>query len=151
MDHIFDWSCVKKHVEIQQPIENVPATSMKGFHLDLWKLSFYENAKYGETGRFPATHSLKAHFGSFLENGFESHRECLEVKFRLSKEEAEKSIYRVNDFSVGYVDGQNKAIIMLSIMALLIDLDPWNTISMRTIINMKTMINIIYNIIKSWF
>lgn len=147
MDQIFEWSSVKKHVEIQQPIENIPATSMKGFHLDLWKLSFYENAKYGETGRFPATHSLKAHFGSFLENGFESHRECLEVKFRLSKEETEQSIYKVNDFSVGYVDGQNKAIIMLSIMALLIDLDPWNTISMRTIINMKTMINII----KPWF
>ena len=139
MQQIFEWTSVKKHVEKHQPIERIPATSRKGFHLDLWKLSFYENAKYGETGRFPATHSLKAHFGSFIENGFESHRECLEVKFRLNKEEDENAIYQVNDFSVGYVDGQNKAMIMLSIMALLIDLDPWNTNSMR-LINMKTLV-----------
>lgn len=139
MEEIFEWSSIKKHVEINvEPVQQIPAASMKGFHLDLWKLSFYENAKYGETGRFPATHAFKAHFGSFLDKGFESHRECLEVKFCLNTEECEASMYTVGDFSVGYVDGQNKAMIMLSIMALLSDLDPWNTISMKTV-NMERM------------
>eukprot|EP00435_Cladocopium_sp_Y103_P070378 s13_g35.t1 len=127
MGEIFNWPCVKKHVEINlQPIQQIPMASVKGFHLDLWKLSFFENAKYGETGRFPATHAFKAHFGSFLERGFESHRESLEVKFDLSKINSENSSYTVTDFTVGYVDGQNKAMIMLGIMGLLIDLDPWN-------------------------
>ena len=104
---------------------HVPMTSVKGMTLSLKRLSFAENAKYGELGRWPATHQFKAHFPSFLEAGYEDHREPLEVKFEMSTVEPEKGLYEIKPFSVGYIDGQNKAIIMLSVIAMIAELDPW--------------------------
>lgn len=131
MQKIFEMPCIAKHVEPQAPVVHVPMTSMKGMYVDLWNLSFAENAKYGLVGRWPANHAYKAHFGSLLDSGFESHRESLEIKFDFTTVETDKTIYTIKPYSIGYVDGQNKAIIMISIMALLADLDPcqcaWHT------------------------
>ena len=126
MQKIFDMECVAKHIPIQSPAMNVPMTSSNGLILDLWMLSFAESAKYGLMGRWPANHQVRAHFPSFLNRGYEAHRESLEIKFDMTTVEADRSVYTIKPFTVGYVDGQTKAIIMLGILALLIDLDPWN-------------------------
>ena len=126
MQEIFGMECVAKHIPQNSPAINVPMTSFNGLMLDLWMLSFSENAKYGMMGRWPANHQVRAHFPSFLSRGYEAHRECLEIKFDMTTVEADKSVYVIKPFTVGYVDGQNKAIIMLSILSLLIELDPWN-------------------------
>lgn len=117
--------CVDKHVSHERVLASVPMTTMKGFFLNPWSLSLAEDAKYGEVGRWPATHAYKSHFGSFLDHGFESHRECLEVKFDMTKVEPEKGVFDIADFSTGYVDGHNKAIIILSILGMLADLVTW--------------------------
>lgn len=125
MDTFFKMACVHKHVSGERVLASVPMATVKNFFLRPWSLSFAEDAKYGEVGRWPATHAYKSHFGSFLDRGFESHRECLEVKFDMTKVEPEKGIYDIADFSTGYVDGQNKAIIILSILGMLADLVTW--------------------------
>lgn len=43
----------------------------------------------------------------------------------MSTVEPEKGLYEIKPFSVGYIDGQNKAIIMLSVIAMIAELDPW--------------------------
>ncbi|CAK9023126.1 Uncharacterized protein SCF082_LOCUS16076 [Durusdinium trenchii] len=122
MDDLFYLACVEKHVESQRQVTHIPMTTVKGVFHRLNTLSFAESAKYGQVGRWPATHQLRAHFGSFLSKGYEWHRECLEVKYDMSTVEPDKGLYDIKAFSVCYVDGHNKAIIMLSIIALLIDL-----------------------------
>ena len=124
MIQIFAMDSVNKHTEHVKPVTHVPMTSMKGLYLDIWDLSFREDAKYGEVGRWPATHAYKAHFGSFLEHGFQSHRECLDIKFSNTAVETTNPVFAIDRFSAQYVDGQNKAIIMLSILALAMEMDP---------------------------
>eukprot|EP00435_Cladocopium_sp_Y103_P022359 s514_g5.t1 len=99
MDRIFNMECVAKHAGSEKSLVTVPMTSVKNIFLELPLFSFAENAKYGEFGRWPATHLFKAHFPSFLENGFEAHREPLDVKFDLSSVEPEKALYEIKAFS----------------------------------------------------
>ena len=106
--------------------------------LDVWMLSFSESAKYGLMGRWPANHQVRAHFPSFLMKGYESHRESLDIKFDMSTVETDKSVYTIKPFTVGYVDGQNKAIIMLGILGLLIDMDPWKLFQTFTAVHILT-------------
>ncbi|CAK9075895.1 unnamed protein product, partial [Durusdinium trenchii] len=99
MIQIFAMDSVKKHIEHVKPVTHVPMTSMKGLYLDIWDLSFREDAKYGEVGRWPATHAYKAHFGSFLEHGFQSHRECLDIKFSNTAVETTNPVFAIDRFS----------------------------------------------------
>ena len=124
IEEIFDMPSVYKHVQNQQTMVTIPMATVRGFYVDLASLSFAETAKYGETGRWPSTHQFKLHLPSFLDRGFESHREALEVKFEVPVE-PDQTMYTIQPFSIGYVDGQNKAIIMLSTLALLSDLAPF--------------------------
>ena len=121
MEKIFAMPAVAKHIPRETPVQNIPMRTMKGFYLDLFRFSFAESAKYGEMGRWPATHLFRQHFLSFLEHGFEGHREPLDVKFDVAA--MQRGSHNISAFSVGYIDGQNKAIIMLSIMALLIEIE----------------------------
>lgn len=125
IEEIFDMPSVSKHVQSQQAMRTIPMATVRGFYVHLASLSFAETAKYGETGRWPSTHQFKLHLPSFLDRGFESHREALEVKFEVPVE-PDQTMYTIQPFSIGYVDGQNKAIIMLSTLALLIDLVPFS-------------------------
>lgn len=89
---------------------DVPGGSCKGFYLNPWHLSFAENAKYG---RFPPNVQLRAHMGSFLSRGYETEREPLEVRF----DQGENT--PIEYFTVKYVDGHTKGLIVQSIFALL--------------------------------
>lgn len=122
MESIFSHPCVAKHIERQSPkITTVPATSQKSFWLDPWAFDFSESAKFGATGRFPTNVQVKSHFGSFLQKGLESHREAMDVKFMKAQESS--GVFLIDPFSVGFVDGQCKALIIQSILAMVSILD----------------------------
>ena len=109
-------SCVGIHLPpTAAVVESVPMKSLKNFLMQPWQLSFSENAQDGATGRFPANHQYLAHLPSFLDGGFESHREAIDVKFTLDA--SDQTVYKIHPYSVGYVDGQNKALILHSILA----------------------------------
>lgn len=120
MERILSLPGVAKFVDMQPLQQSIPSASKKNFHLPPWAFDFSESAKYGSTGRFPSNHQFRAHFPSFLQNGLECHREALDVKFVLNKDDPAQ--YKVHPFTVGFVDGQNKALIIQSIFGLLIGL-----------------------------
>lgn len=97
-------------------------TSMKGMFVDLASLSFAETAKFGQLGRWPSTHQFQAHWPSFLDRGFEWHREAAEIKFDMNTVSGDKGVYKIKPFSICYVDGFNKAIIMLAAVAAVHDM-----------------------------
>ena len=113
MSSTFNMGCVSKLVKshVQPVLQSVPVAS-KEFHLSPWSFDFSERAKFGEKGRFPTNWQFKAHFGSFLKNGYEANREPIDVRFA---EESES----IEPFSVQFVDGQNKMLIIQSILALM--------------------------------
>ena len=92
--------------------------SAKEFHLSPWNFDFSERSKYGEKGRFPTNLQFKAHFQSFLRSGYEAHREPVDVRFPAGADVIEP-------FSVQFVDGQNKMLIIQTILALLEVCDFW--------------------------
>ena len=124
MHGVFNLKSVAKHVVAQSGMSHVLLATVKGIYLGLDMFSFAENAKYGEMGRWPSTHQFRAHYPSFLETGYESHRESIDIRFEMSTVEPDKGLYIIKPFSVGYIDGQNKAIIMLSVLALIHELAP---------------------------
>ena len=121
MSGIFNVKGVSKLVEshVQPVLQSVPVAS-KEFYLSPWSFNFSEKAKYGEKGRFPTNLQLKAHFGSFLRNGNEASREPIDVRFP-------ESGGAIEPFSVQFVDGHNKMLIIQSILALVEHCDSWWT------------------------
>ena len=112
--------CVKKVVEnhyVHPVLQSVPMTS-KEFYLSPWNFDFSEKGKYGDNGRFPTNLQYRAHFFSFLKHGYEASREAVDVRFAENAD-------TIAPFSVQFVDGQNKMLIILSILALVEYCDPW--------------------------
>lgn len=121
MSNTFNMACVKKLVEghVQPILQSVPVAS-KEFHLSPWSFDFSEKAKYGEKGRWPTNLQFKLHFHSFLFNGYEASREPIDVRFAAQGD-------TIEPFSVQFVNGQNKMLIIQSIMALIEQCDSWIT------------------------
>jgi hypothetical protein len=119
MSGIFNVKSVSKLVEnhVQPVLQSVPVAS-KEFYLSPWSFDFSEQSKYGEKGRFPTNLQFKAHFGSFLRNGYESSREPIDVRFP-------EQGTTIEPFSVQFVDGQNKMLIIQSILALVESCETW--------------------------
>jgi hypothetical protein len=119
MSGIFNVPSVSKLLEnhVQPVLQSVPVAS-KEFYLSPWSFDFSEKSKYGELGRFPTNLQYKAHFGSFLRNGYEASREPIDVRFP-------ESGGSIEPFSVQFVDGQNKMLIIQSILALVEHCDSW--------------------------
>ncbi len=119
MMNTFGKHCITKLLEsrVQPVLQSVPVAS-KEFYLSPWQFDFSEKAKYGEKGRFPTNLQYKVHFYSFLRSGYESSREAVDVRFP-------ESSNTIEPFTVQFVDGQNKLLIMLSILALLELCDPF--------------------------
>ena len=120
MDSLFTLPCVHKHMELQNVLKTVPATS-KQFFLGVWHFDFSPKSKYGEQGRFPTNIAYKNHFHSFITTGYESGRETVDVRFQHGATTCDD----ISPFSVQFVDGQNKLLIMQSVIALMENLDPW--------------------------
>ena len=115
MRALFEMPCVKKHINPEVTVQSIPSQSLKNFFLDPWAFDFSESSKYGAVGRFPSNHQYCL---QFLDNGLESHREAIDVKFNAS--EQDRGIFKVHPWSVGFVDGQTKALLVQSILGLLI-------------------------------
>lgn len=113
MSSTFNMKCVSKLVEnhVQPILQSVPVAS-KEFYLSPWNFDFSERSKYGENGRWPTNLQYKSHFHSFLKSGYEASREPIDVRFR---EQADA----IEPFSVQFVDGQKKMLIIQSILALM--------------------------------
>lgn len=123
MHKIFDLPCVEKHVDHQSLLRSIPATN-KQFNLALWHFNYSEQSKFGERGRFPTNLQYKAHFGSFLQNGYESTREAVDVRFKENPLRGVGDDDSIHPFSVLFIDGQNKLLIMQSTLALLECIEP---------------------------
>lgn len=117
MSTTFSFNCVSHHVVHQPVIQSVPVAS-KEFHLSPWSFDFSEGAKYGERGKFPTNLQFKAHWRSFLTSGYEASREPIDVRFQPGSN-------TVSAFSVGFVDGQNKMLIIQCILALVEQCELW--------------------------
>ena len=107
--------CVARHLDMHEVIKSPPGTSRKNFYVSPWQLDFAEDAKFGPGGRFPSNCQFLAHFPSVIQFGFQSEREALEVKFT----KVPPTSKQIPAFSIGYVDGQNKALMIQSALALL--------------------------------
>ena len=125
----FSWDCVSKQTKVEPLVTSIPARSLNGFFLEPWSFDFSEQSKYGQLGRFPSNHQYSLHFGSFLQNGLETHREAIDVKFNASADDTARLM--VHPWSVGFVDGQTKLLIIQSIMAMLCTLDTLHRLAFK--------------------
>ena len=116
----FQMPCVAKHIVHQSVLNYVPATSLKNLWLDPWQFNFDPTSKYGKSGRFPSNHQYKMHLPSFLTHGFESQREAIDVKFQICQQDS--GLYKMPSWSVNFVDGQNKLLILQSVLAICMEL-----------------------------
>ena len=116
MTKYLSMDCVANHLEENvQPLKNIPGASRKNVYVCPWMLDFSETSKYNGLGRFPSTIQFRAHFPSIVNSGYQSEKEALEIKFV----KASSQVTTVEPFTVGYVDGQNKGLIVQSVFGLL--------------------------------
>ena len=92
-------------------LRSVPSTARQNVYLHPWHLSLSENAK---AGRYPSMHQTRAHFPSIVWKNYLASREALEIKFDAGGGE------EIDFFSVRYIDGHNKGIIVQTLLALVI-------------------------------
>ena len=116
MSKYLSMDCVASFLEENvQPLKNIPGASRKNVYVCPWMLDFSETSKYHGLGRFPSTLQFRSHFPSVVNSGYQSEKEALEIKFT----KASSQVTTVEPFTVGYVDGQNKGLIVQSIFGLL--------------------------------
>lgn len=96
----------------------VPNTTRKGFYLGPWQLSLDEDAKFG---KWPSNYQIVMHFPSVLNDGFQTEREPMDVRFCTGSSEAAREIAT---FSVCYVDGHARGLMCQLVFALLAFCDP---------------------------
>lgn len=107
---------VSKGPQSPQLLTNVPVTTRKNVYVHPWHLDMSESAKYGLGGKYPSSVAIKAHFPSIVTKGLESEKEALEIKFAQDLYMTGKALPL---FSVQYIDGHAKAIMVLAVFALL--------------------------------
>ena len=114
--------CVRRKFDTAAPqvLTHVPVASRTGVYVNPFHLDMGEGAKFGHTGKWPSNVAIKTHFPSVVQRGFETEREPLEIKF---PEDLFGTGKEVPHFSVQYIDGHGKAIMVLAVFALLDGLD----------------------------
>eukprot|EP00435_Cladocopium_sp_Y103_P014288 s3355_g3.t1 len=119
--------CVRRKFDTTAPqvLTHVPVASRSGIYVHPFHLDMGENAKYGENGKWPSSVAIRTHFPSVVQRGYETEREPLEIKFPEGLFGTGKE---VPHFSVQYIDGHGKAIMILAVFALLESLDTWYSI-----------------------
>ena len=94
----------------------VPVSTRKNVYVHPHHLSMNESAKYGAVGKFPSNVAIRAHFSSIVQRGYEAEREALEIKFPVELAGSGKQLPL---FSVEYIDGHAKAVMVHAVFALL--------------------------------
>ena len=105
-----------------QVLTNVPVTTRKNVYIHPWHLDMSEEAKFGPGGKWPSTVAIRSHFPSIVQRGYESEREAIEIKFGQSLHSSGKELPL---FSVQFIDGHAKGVMILSIFALLDHMVSW--------------------------
>ncbi|CAK8998217.1 unnamed protein product [Durusdinium trenchii] len=93
----------------------IPNASDHSFWLALDRFDYSPSAK---SGFYPSNQQFKKHFGEFLRYGYKPHLGAIEVKFPFRD-----STRTIPPHSVGLVDGFAKIVIMLSIVAMVKELE----------------------------
>ena len=104
-------------------LTHVPVTTRKGIYVHPWQLDLSEEAKFGVGGKWPSNVGVRSHFGSLVQRGYESDREALEIKFPQSLHGGGGEIPM---FSIQFIDGHTKSVMVLAIFALLEHMVPWH-------------------------
>ena len=114
--------CVRKKFDTSAPqvLTHVPVASRTGVYVNPFHLDMGEGAKFGQAGKWPSNVAIRAHFPSVVSRGFETERGPLEIKFPETLWGTGKEMPH---WCVGYIDGHCKAIMVLSVFALLDNLD----------------------------
>lgn len=97
-------------------LKHVPVATRKGVFINPWQLDMSEEAKFGQSGKWPSNVAIRSHFASIVQRGYESDREAIEIKFPSDLYGSGKEIPL---FSIQYIDGHTKAIMVLAVFALL--------------------------------
>lgn len=117
MANIFSIPEVVKHLPQNGPVlKAVPACERQNAYLHPWHLSLAETAK---AGRYPSMHQTRLHLPSIVWKGYQASREALEIKFDVPVGD------QVGYFSVKYIDGHNKGLMVQAILALVIHSVAW--------------------------
>lgn len=109
----------------------VPNTTRKGFYLSPWQLSLDEDAKFG---KWPSNYQINMHFPSVVNQGFQTEREPIDVRFCSASTESAREIAT---FSVGYVDGHARGLMCQLVFGLLAFCD--------------TRLIRVHNLVMSWW
>eukprot|EP00435_Cladocopium_sp_Y103_P029528 s1440_g7.t1 len=99
-----------------QVLQTVPVSTRKGIYVHPWMLDMSDSAKYGQGGKWPSNVAIRTHFPSVVQRGYETEREPLEIKF---PEQLFGTGQEVPMFAIQFVDGHAKAVMVLSVFALL--------------------------------
>lgn len=97
-------------------LKTVPVSKRSSVFVHPWHLDLSEQAKYGETGKYPSMCQVRAHLPSIVWRGYQQEREALEIKFNQSLSPGVDIGY----FQVKYIDGHCKGIMCQAILALVI-------------------------------
>ena len=92
-------------------LQKAPTTGRQNAYVHPWHLSLAEIAK---AGRYPSMHQTRLHFPSVVWKTYQASREALEIKLDQSGGDD------LGYFTIRYIDGHNKGIIVQSILAMVI-------------------------------
>ena len=92
-------------------LRSVPSTARLNAYMHPWQFSLSERAK---AGRYPSMHQTRIQFPSIVWKNYQASREAVEVKFDAAGGDT------IEFFSVRYIDGHNKGIIVQTLLALVI-------------------------------
>ncbi|CAK8999282.1 Uncharacterized protein SCF082_LOCUS6127 [Durusdinium trenchii] len=116
MADFFSLREVAERLPVPSPptLSSCPNTTKKNVYLHPWHLDMSNAAKYGINGKWPSNVAIRTHLPSIIKNTYQSEREALEIKF--PPEHHGKTIPL---FSVQFVDGHAKSVMVHAIFALL--------------------------------
>ena len=100
-------------------LKSVPVAKRTNVYMHPWHFDLSEHAKYGQTGKFPSMYQIKLHLPSIVFRNYQPEKEALEVKFDLAVGE------ELRFFQTKFIDGHTKSIMVQSILAMCIYMEPW--------------------------
>lgn len=118
MAEIFSMPEVAKHLPagLGPVLKTVPVSKRSSVFVHPWHLDLSEQAKFGQTGKYPSMCQVRAHLPSIVWRGYQQEREALEIKFNQSSSPGVDIGY----FQVKYIDGHCKGIMCQAILGLVI-------------------------------
>lgn len=99
-------------------LKSVPVSQRLNCYVHPWHLDLSAKAKYGEAGVYPSMVQVRSHLPSVIWRNYHSEQEALDIKFDIPAGDD------LGFFNVRYIDGHCKGLIVQSILALIVYMDP---------------------------